>query len=138
MIHFQIDTRSLFVVLTIKILFFFASEGEKHDMISTPGLSMNGLQLHLGASTHASIYLGVLLFQVKNFIWLVNCTPTLQQVCSVILLQIIHLQLHDRKWALQFIVDVDCRHCYIGQKFFCFKFELFSFIVIHISLCHTN
>ena len=31
---------------------------------------------------------------VKNIIWRVNRTPTIQQVCSVIFLQIVHLQLH--------------------------------------------
>ena len=57
-------------------------------------LSMNGEQLHLYLPTHASIYLGVLLMHMQNLIWQVNFTPTLRQVCSVILLQIICLQLH--------------------------------------------
>ena len=58
------------------------------------GLSMNDMRSHLHTATHASIYLGVLLSYMRNFIWWVNCTPTLQQVCYVIILQIIHLQLH--------------------------------------------
>ena len=37
---------------------------------------------------------GVLSSHVKNIIWRVNHTPTLQQVYLVIFLQIIHLQLH--------------------------------------------
>ena len=37
---------------------------------------------------------GMLLLHLQNFIWWVNSKPTLQEVCSVILLQIIHLQLH--------------------------------------------
>ena len=55
---------------------------------------MNGMQLHSHLPTHASIYLAVLLSHVQNFIRRVNRTPTLQQVCSVIALQILHLQLH--------------------------------------------
>ena len=73
------------------------------------------------------------LSHAQNFIWWVNCMPIFQQGCSVILLQMIHLQLQEWKWALQFLVDIDFRHCYIGQKLFCFKFRLFSLIVIHIS-----
>ena len=74
------------------------------------GLSMNAVWLHSHTSTHASIYLGVLLSHMQNFIWQVNCMPTLQQVSLVILLQIIHLQLCESKWALQLLVDIDCRH----------------------------
>ena len=48
----------------------------------------------LACACHASIYLGMLSSHVQNFIWRVDCMPTLQQVCSVIFLQIIHLQLH--------------------------------------------
>ena len=55
---------------------------------------MNGMRSHSHAPTHASIYLAVLLLHVQNFIWRVHRTPTLQQVCSVISLQITHLQLH--------------------------------------------
>ena len=55
---------------------------------------MNGLQLHSHAPTHASIYLGVLLLRLQIFIWQINSTVKLQQVCSVIILQIINLQLH--------------------------------------------
>ena len=58
------------------------------------GLSMNSVRLHLHAPAHASIYLGVLSSHVQDFIWQVNCTPTLQQVYSIIRLQIFHLQLH--------------------------------------------
>ena len=58
------------------------------------GLSMNDMRSHLHTATHANIYLGLLLSYMQNFIWWVNCTPTLQQVCYVIILQIIHLQLH--------------------------------------------
>ena len=58
------------------------------------GLSMNHMRSHLHTATHANIYLGLLLSYMQNFIWWVNCTPTLQQVCYVIILQIIHLQLH--------------------------------------------
>ena len=50
----------------------------------------------LACACHASIYLGMLSSHVQNFIWWVDCMPTLQQVCSVIFLQIIHLQLHDK------------------------------------------
>ena len=56
-------------------------------------LSVNGVRLHSQAPTHVCIYLGVLLLHLRNFIWRVNRTLTLQQVCSVINLQIIHLQL---------------------------------------------
>ena len=55
---------------------------------------VNGVRSHLHTPTHTSIYLGMLLLHVRNFIWPVNSMSTLQQVCSVILLQIIHLQLH--------------------------------------------
>ena len=48
----------------------------------------------LACACHTSIYLGMLSSHVQNFIWRVDCMPTLQQVCSVIFLQIIHLQLH--------------------------------------------
>ena len=58
-----------------------------------PNLSINGVQSHLHTPTHASIYLGMLSSLMQNLIWWVNHTPTLQQVSSVILLQIIHLQL---------------------------------------------
>ena len=37
---------------------------------------------------------GMLLLHLQNFIWWVNSEPTLEEVCSLILLQIIHLQLH--------------------------------------------
>ena len=60
---------------------------------------MNGARLHSHAPTHASIYLGVLSLQVQNFIRRVNSTPTLQQVCSVALFQIIHLQLQALSWV---------------------------------------
>ena len=56
-------------------------------------LSINDMQLHSHACTHANIYLGVLLLHVQNLVWWVKCISTLKQVCSVILLQIIHLQL---------------------------------------------
>ena len=49
---------------------------------------MNGMQSYSHMPTHASIYLSVLLSHVQNFIWQVNCTPSLQQVCSVITLRI--------------------------------------------------
>ena len=55
-------------------------------MCTITGLSMNGMQSHSHAPTHTSIYLGMLLSHVQNFIWVVSCTPTLQQVCSVILM----------------------------------------------------
>ena len=89
---------------------------------------MNDMRLYSHMPTHTSICLGMLLLHVQNFICRVNCMPTLQQVCSVILLQIIHLQLHEWKWALQILVDIDYRHCYIGQNLFSFKFELFSLV----------
>ena len=54
-------------------------------------LSMNGVQLHSHVPTHTSIYLDVL-FSHVCLLWRVSCMPTLQQVSSVILLQIIHLQ----------------------------------------------
>ena len=101
-------------------------------------LSMNDVWSHWHWPTHASVYLGMPLSHVHNFIWLVNCTPTLKQVCSVILLQTIHLQLHEWKLALQFLVDIDCRHCYIGQKLFCFNFELFSIIFISPYTIQAN
>ena len=56
------------------------------DILHVSGLSMNGMQSHLHVPIHASIYLGVPLLQVQNFIWRFNCMPTLQQVWSVILL----------------------------------------------------
>ena len=37
---------------------------------------------HLHVPTHASVYLGMLLPHMQNFIWWVNCTSILQQVCS--------------------------------------------------------
>ena len=44
------------------------------------GLSINGMWSQLHVQTHASIYLGVLLLHVQNFIiWWVNHTPTLQR-----------------------------------------------------------
>ena len=54
---------------------------------------MNGVRSHSHAPTHASIYLGVRSSHVQNCICQVDRTPTLQQACSVNLLQIIHLQL---------------------------------------------
>ena len=60
------------------------------------GLPMNGMQPHSHAHTHARIYLGILWSHVQNFIWRVNHTPTLQRVFSVILLEIIHLQLRTK------------------------------------------
>ena len=69
---------------------------------------MNGVLLHLHAATHSSIYLGMLLLHVQNV-----------QVCLVVLWQKIHLQLHEWKWALQFLVDINCRYCDIDQKLFC-------------------
>ena len=58
------------------------------------GLSIYDMWLHSHVPTHARIYLGVLLLLMQNFIWLVNCISTLQQVCLVILLHITNLQLH--------------------------------------------
>ena len=63
-------------------------------MLSTPGLSINGVQSHSYSPTNASIYLGLLSSHMQNFTWRDNRTPTLQQVWSVILSQIIHLQLY--------------------------------------------
>ena len=57
------------------------------------GQSMNGMRSHSHAPTHASFYLPLLSPCMQNFIWQVSCMLTLQQVCSVIFLQIIHLQL---------------------------------------------
>ena len=74
-----------------KTCFFFAL---MIPMQCLAGLSMNSVRSHSHAPTHINIYLGMLLLHVQNFIWQVNCTPTLQQVSSVILLQIIHLQLY--------------------------------------------
>ena len=54
------------------------------------GLSKNGVDV----PTLASICLGMLSSHMQNFIWQVNSTPMLQQVCSDIPFQIIHLQLH--------------------------------------------
>ena len=54
---------------------------------------MNGVRSHSRAPAHASIYLGMLSSHVQNFKWRVDSMPTLQQMCLVILLQIIHLQL---------------------------------------------
>ena len=51
---------------------------------------MNGLQSYSHISTHTSIYLGVLLSHMQEFIGRVNHTPTL----FAVFLQIIHLQLH--------------------------------------------
>ena len=48
---------------------------------------MNGVQLHLHAPTHTSIYLGVISSHMQYFVWGVNRTTTLQQACSVILLK---------------------------------------------------
>ena len=42
---------------------------------------MNDMQSHLHTPTHASIYLGMLLSHMQNFIWRVNHMPMLQQVC---------------------------------------------------------
>ena len=67
---------------------------------------MNGMQSHLHTPTYASIYLDMLFqchcativllscYHMQNFTWQVNHMPTLLQVCSVILFQIIHLKLH--------------------------------------------
>ena len=52
------------------------------------GLSMNDMQLH------SSIYLDMLSLHMQNFIQRFNHMPTLEQVYSVILLLVIHLQLH--------------------------------------------
>ena len=41
-------------------------------------LSMNGVQSHLHILTHTSIYLGMLSLHIQDFIWRVNCKPTLQ------------------------------------------------------------
>ena len=60
--------------------------------VPNTGLSVNEVQLHI--PTHLITYLGMLLLLLTNFIWQVNCTQTLQQVCSVILLHIIHLQFY--------------------------------------------
>ena len=38
-------------------------------VIAAPGLSMNGMWLHLNMSTHASIYLAMLSLHAQNFIW---------------------------------------------------------------------
>ena len=48
------------------------------------GLSMNGMWSHSHVCTHASTYLSLLSLHMQNSIWRVN------QVCSVILLQMIH------------------------------------------------
>ena len=61
---------------------------------SIAGLSINGAWSHSHAPTHTSIYLGMLSLRVQKFIWPVNSMLTLQQVCSVIPLLIIHLQCH--------------------------------------------
>ena len=99
---------------------------------------MNVVQSQLHALTHASIYLGVLSLHVQNFVREVNCMPTLQQVCSVILLQIIHQQLHVKLSFCSQKSTVTQLHCCIVQKLFSFKFELFSLIVMQISVCHTG
>ena len=64
------------------------------------------MQSHLHTPTYASIYLDMLFqchcativllscYHMQNFTWQVNHMPTLPQVCSVILFQIIHLKLH--------------------------------------------
>ena len=80
--------------------------GFKTCFVVLADLSMNGMWSCLHAPTRTSIYLGVLLSCVQNFIWQVNYMPTLLQVRSFILLQIIHLQLHEWKWALQFLVTL--------------------------------
>ena len=59
-------------------------------------LPVNGVQPHSHAHKHAKIYLGVLWSLVQNFIWRVNHTLTFQRVFSVILLEIIHLQLRTK------------------------------------------
>ena len=55
-------------------------------------LSMNSVWLHTCAHIHQ--YLFRLSLHLQNIIWQVNCMPTLQEVCSVILLQIIHLHFY--------------------------------------------
>ena len=84
---FDIKTKcgSFFLSLNIK---------DSKSQVSIAGLSMNGLRLHSHVPTQASIYLGVLSSHIQNFIWQINRTSTLQQVCSVIILQMIHLQLY--------------------------------------------
>ena len=59
------------------------------DKWHATGLSMNGMWSHSHVPTPTSICLDVLSLYVQNFIWEVNC----KSLCSVILLQIIHLQL---------------------------------------------
>ena len=73
----------------------FKSAGPFHVCFPLyPGLSMNIAWSHSRMPTHTSICLCMLSLHMQNFIWQVDCTPTLQQVCSVIFLQIIYLQLH--------------------------------------------
>ena len=84
---------------------------------------MNGVQSHLHVPTHASIYLDMLLLQIQTFTWQVNCKPTLQQLCSVILLQIIHLQLY-----VEFpFVEI---HCKIITMLHSSKVSLFHTLVV--------
>ena len=45
------------------------------------GLSINGVRSHWHLTTHASIYSGVLLLLVENFICQVNPSPAFQWVC---------------------------------------------------------
>ena len=93
------------------------------NFFKNSGLSMNGVQSHLHVPTHASIYLDMLLLQIQTFTWQVNCKPTLQQLCSVILLQIIHLQLH-----VEFpFVEI---HCKIITMLHSSKVSLFHTLVV--------
>ena len=87
---------ALFLTSRQNVEAFFLSLNIKDSksQVSIAGLLMNGLRLHSHVPTQASIYLGVLSSHIQNFIWQINRTSTLQQVCSVIILQIIHLQLY--------------------------------------------
>ena len=92
------------------------------------GLSMKGVQLHSHVPTHTIIYLGVLLLHVQDFTWWVNCKPALQQMYSVILLQIIHLQLQ-----VEFLfVEI---HCNIITLLHSLKVNLFQIWVVFSYAC---
>ena len=72
---------------------------------------MNSLQSHSHMHIHASIYLAMqyLFNHVQTFTLQINCMQTLQQVWTVCKEFICNFMSES-----VFLVDTDCRHCYIG------------------------
>ena len=120
-LHFLISVRDLW-----ESFFFFSWESysdiTNKVIYNRPVNERHAIVL---TRTRTHQYLGMLMLYMQNFTWRVNNKPTLQlqQLCSVILLQIINLQLH-----VEFpFVEI---HCDIITLLHSLKVNLFQIQVV--------